>query len=374
MTRRKRYAIVGTGSRAGMYVRATTETFVYRAQLVGMCDLSHTRMNWYNRQLQQNGASPVPTYHAEDFDAMIAETRPDTVIVTTMDAWHHHYIVRAMEQGCDVLCEKPLASSADEAYATWKGVEAAGVFHMCAFMHRSIAALNLARTMIRSGELGEIRHFRSRFLLNMRSDDGNLNWRFSRTRSGLGSLGDLGSHHVDQARFLVAEVARVAAVAKTWSSDARGAITDVNDDAFVCAAELENGATASFEASRVAAAHNLGGWIEVDGSKRSLSWHMERLNELVVYEPGLGPRSLMVTRAGHPYCDFWLPVGVQGQHSLGWSECFAHQARHMLEAVALGHSVAPRATFEDGYRVAEIVDAMERSATSRQFEEIRFRK
>ncbi len=311
---------------------------------------------------------------SKHWQEIVADPEIDLFVNAGPNDVHGEPCIAAARAGKHVLCEKPLASSADEAYATWKGVEAAGVFHMCAFMHRSIAALNLARTMIRSGELGEIRHFRSRFLLNMLSDDGNLNWRFSRTRSGLGSLGDLGSHHVDQARFLVAEVARVAAVAKTWSSDARGAITDVNDDAFVCAAELENGATASFEASRVAAAHNLGGWIEVDGSKRSLSWHMERLNELVVYEPGLGPRSLMVTRAGHPYCDFWLPVGVQGQHSLGWSECFAHQARHMLEAVALGHSVAPRATFEDGYRVAEIVDAMERSATSRQFEEIRFRK
>ena len=67
-------------------------------------------------------------------------------------------------------------------------------------------------------------------------------------------MGDLGSHHVDLARFLVGEVTRVGALLKTWSRDARGEITDVNDDAFVCVAELDNGATASFEASRVAGA------------------------------------------------------------------------------------------------------------------------
>ena len=187
-------------------------------------------------------------------------------------------------------------------------------------------------------------------------------------------MGDLGSHHIDQARFLVGEVTSVAAVTKTWSRDSAGEITDVNDDAFICAAELDNGATASFEASRVAAAHNLGGFIEVDGTKGSLAFHMERLNELTVYEPGRGPRTQMVTQANHPYSDFWMPIGIQGQHPLGWNECFAHQARHMLEAVAEGRSVAPRATFEDGYRVAEIVDAIARSAEGRTYQMVRFRK
>jgi predicted dehydrogenase len=200
-----------------------------------------------------------------------------------------------------------------------------------------------------------------------------LSWRFSRSQAGLGALGDLGSHHIDQARFLVGEVASVAAMMHTWSKDSAGKIIDVNDDAFVCAARLENGATASFEASRVAPAHNLGGFIEVDGSKGSISFHMERLNELVIYEPKRGPRVQMVTQAGHPYSDFWLPIGIQGQHPVGWAECFAHQARHMLEAVASNKAVGPRATFEDGYRVAETVETIARSAASRTFEEVKFR-
>ena len=281
--------------------------------------------------------------------------------------------IAAARAGKPVFCEKPLASSADDAYRLWKAVEATGVVHMCAFMHRSIPALNLARTMIRSGELGEIRHFRSRFLLNMMAE-GALSWRFSQSRAGLGAMGDLGSHHIDQARFLVGEVVSVAAMTKTWSKDEAGVITDVNDDSFVCAAELENGVSASFEASRVASAHNLGGVIEVDGTKGSIAFHMERLNELTIYEPKRGARTQMVTQTGHPYSDFWLPGGIQGQHPLGWNECFAHQARHMLEAVVDNKPIAPRATFEDGYRVAEIVDAIARSAVSRVYQEVRFRQ
>ncbi|PWJ88864.1 oxidoreductase family protein [Mesorhizobium loti] len=199
---------------------------------------------------------------------------------------------------------------------------------------------------------------------------GPLNWRFSKAQAG---LGDLGSHHIDQAHFLVGEVAEVAAMTGTWSKDSSNQILDVNDDAFVCAARLENGATASFEATRVAGAHNLGGFIEVDGTKGSVAFHMERLNELVIYEPKRGPRVQMVTQAGHPYSDFWLPMGIQGQHPLGWNECFAHQARHMLEAVEGGKPIAPRATFEDGYRVAETVDAIARSAESGTFKTVRFR-
>lgn len=281
--------------------------------------------------------------------------------------------IAAAGAGKHIFCEKPLASTADEAYATWKAVAATGVRHMCAFNYRSFPALNLARQMIRDGELGEVRHFRSRFLLTMIPADGSLSWRFSRSRAGHGSVGDLGSHHIDQARFLVGEVKRVGAILKSWSRDARGEITDVNDDAFVCAAELDNGATASFEASRVAGAHNLGGTIEVDGTRGSLSFHMERLNELVIYEPGRGPRVQMVTGPQHPYSDFWLPVGIQGQHPLGWSECFAHQARHMLAVVAGEEEVAPRATLEDGYRVAEIVDTIARSGRTGRFEDVAFR-
>ena len=306
-----------------------------------------------------------------DWQDVVADPRVDLFVNAGPNDLHAAPTIAAARAGKPVFCEKPLASTADEAYRLWQDVQATGVVHMCAFVYRSIPAINLARQMIRAGELGEIRHFRSRFLLTMLTG-GPLSWRFSRAAAGLGALGDLGSHHVDLARFLVGEVVSVAAMTKTWSKDSAGEIVDLNEDAFVCAAELDNGATATFEASRVAGAHNLGGFIEVDGTKRSLAFHMERLNELVIFEPGRGPRTQMVTQAHHPYADFWLPIGIQGQHPLGWNECFAHQARHMLEAVVDGKPIAPRATFEDGYRTAEIVQAMARSAKTRTFQDVTF--
>jgi len=272
--------------------------------------------------------------------------------------------VAAAKAGIPVFCEKPLASSADEAYRLWKAVDAYGVMHRCAFMHRFIPAIQLARQMVQFGELGEVRHFRSTFALNMLGPDGEVSWRFDRDKAGAGAIGDLGSHHIDVARFIVGEVRSVGAIAKTWTTDPSSRIAKVNDDAFVGIAELDNGATAVFEASRNNAPHSLTGRIEIDGTERSISWNMERLNELVIREPGRGPRVQMATRPGHPIEGFWLPGGIQGSHPVGWNECFAHQAHDILGLASgkLGHSVA--ATFEDGYRVAEIVDTIEAAAES----------
>src|SRR5579871_6482092 len=119
---KKRFAQVGTGSRAGMYIAALTDTYHDSAELVALCDLSQTRMDWYNRQL----TPPVKTYLAADFDRMIEETKPDTVIVTTMDRTHHEYIIRAMELGCDVITEKPMTTDAEKLNAIYDAVQRTG--------------------------------------------------------------------------------------------------------------------------------------------------------------------------------------------------------------------------------------------------------
>src|SRR4051812_7130704 len=108
-TKKHRYALVGTGGRAKMYVDALAERFEESNELVALCDLSQTRMDWYNDLLvEEHQHDAVPTYLASDFDRMIAETKPDTVIVTSMDSTHHQYIIRAMELGCDAISEKPM--------------------------------------------------------------------------------------------------------------------------------------------------------------------------------------------------------------------------------------------------------------------------
>ena len=93
----KRYAIVGTGGRAAMYVDAIVDTYSDYAALVGLCDVSQVRMDVYLRRLREMGYQQVPTFTADDFDRMVRETNPDIVIVTTVDSAHHEFIIRAME-------------------------------------------------------------------------------------------------------------------------------------------------------------------------------------------------------------------------------------------------------------------------------------
>ena len=136
MGQRKRYAIVGTGARAGMYVQAITDTYREVAELVALCDLSQTRMDWYNNQLRTSGLSTRPTYLAADFDRMIADTKPDVVIVTTIDGTHHQYIIRAMEQGCDVITEKPMTTTVEKLHAIFDAIDRTGKSLRVTFNYR----------------------------------------------------------------------------------------------------------------------------------------------------------------------------------------------------------------------------------------------
>lgn len=126
MSRRRRYAIVGTSSRAGMF-DAIAGTYRETAELVGLSDLSQTRMDWHNGRLATvAGATSLPTYLADRFDRMVADTRPDTILVTTVDATHHRYITRAMELGCDVITEKPMTTDAEKMRAIFDAIARTG--------------------------------------------------------------------------------------------------------------------------------------------------------------------------------------------------------------------------------------------------------
>jgi predicted dehydrogenase len=156
MSQRKRYAIVGTGARAGMYIEALALTYRDTAELVGLCDLSQTRMAWYNQHLERlAGLPPRPAYHADDFDRMIAETRPDIVIVATIDRTHHQYIIRAMELGCDVITEKPMTIDLEKLRAIYEGIERTGKSLRVAFNYRYAPAYTRLRELLMQGVIGQ---------------------------------------------------------------------------------------------------------------------------------------------------------------------------------------------------------------------------
>jgi predicted dehydrogenase len=111
---KKRYAIVGVGARAYMYLNAIQKSHAAHAELVAACDLNPGRLEISRKHATDAGRDAPRTYAAADFDKMIAETRPDVVIVTTVDASHDDYLVRAMAAGCDTITEKPMTTDADK--------------------------------------------------------------------------------------------------------------------------------------------------------------------------------------------------------------------------------------------------------------------
>ena len=193
------------------------------------------------------------------------------------NALHAEPTIAAAEAGKHVLCEKPLGRDADESYDIWQRVAATGVKHLCAFNYRFVPAVRLAREMIEAGELGEIRHFRGRYLQDWGDDPTLDTWRFHAAAAGSGALGDLGAHVIDLARFLVGEIASVSALVRTFMPGREV------DDAVEAAAEFESGAVGTIEATRFALGRRNAFQWEINGSKGSLAFDMERLNELQVF-------------------------------------------------------------------------------------------
>jgi predicted dehydrogenase len=311
-----------------------------------------------------------------DWRAIVADDRVALFDNCGPNGLHAEPTVAAAEAGKHVTCEKPLGRDADESYEIWQRVAAAGVKHLCAFNYRVVPAVRLAREMIAAGELGEIRHFRARYLQAWGADASLMTWRFDREQAGSGALGDLGAHIVDLAHHLVGEIATVSGLTRTFVAERAGHRVDV-DDAFEAAVEFSGGAFGTLEASRVCHGRINHLALEVNGSKGSIVFDLERLNELRVYLAGSTPgeraqgfRTTLVTEPDHPFMEHWWPPG----HIIGWEHTFVHELHHLLTAIREGGEVRPYgADFEDGYRAAEVCDAIVRSAASGAREPVTYR-
>ncbi|MCO6450909.1 MAG: Gfo/Idh/MocA family oxidoreductase [Caldilineales bacterium] len=198
MTQRKRYALVGTGARAGMYVHAIAATYKDVSELVAFCDQSGTRMGWYNLRLQNEyGLDAVPAYPAAQFDQMITETRPDTVIVATVDATHHLYIARAMELGCDVITEKPMTTDLPKLKAIFDAIERTGRSLRVTFNYRYAPAYTQFRQLVMEGKVGRPLSVDFSWLLDTsHGADYFRRWHREKHNSG-GLLVHKATHHFD---------------------------------------------------------------------------------------------------------------------------------------------------------------------------------
>jgi predicted dehydrogenase len=295
---------------------------------------------------------------------------------------HAEPCIAAAEAGKHILCEKPLARSAEESKAMLDAVEKAGVKNMVAFNYRFVPAIRQMRNLIDSGALGQIYHFRAVYLqewIMPHYNEAKI-WRLDKSVCGSGAIGDLGAHIVDIAHYLVGDIKSLSAYTETFITerplpDGSGMGTVDVDDAFVAAIEFENGAIGTLESTRFAGGRKNYNSFEINAEKGSVYFNLERMNELEVFWVGEEPREtqgfhkVLVTEDYHPWWENWWPHG----HIIGWEHTFVHEITHLLDSIVNDTEVGPHgATFRDGYRAAVVCDAIARSAEIRRQVDIQY--
>jgi predicted dehydrogenase len=295
---------------------------------------------------------------------------------------HEEPCVETAELGKHIICEKPLGRNAEESERMYHAVKRAGIKHMVGYNYRFIPAIRLAKQLIEDGQIGKVIEFRAAYLQDWIMDPSfPLVWRLQKSKAGSGVLGDLGTHTIDLARFLVGDIQSTVGLTETFvtdrpvtnerkSSSKKIGKVDV-DDAFIALLKFKSGQIGSVEASRFCAGRKNFQRIEIHGLEGSLSFNLERLNELEFYssrdgEAQRGFRTISVTEPIHPYYKNWWPPG----HVLGWEHAMVHEMYHFFTAVAEDKPVEPMgATFYDGLMADRVTDAISRSTISGRWED-----
>jgi predicted dehydrogenase len=325
-------------------------------------------------------------------------TNPDLELVDigTPNHLHAPQALAMLRAGKHVACEKPLAGTLEDARAMRDAAKRAkGSRTFVWFNYRRCPAISLAWQLVREGRLGRILHVRAHYLQEWGGPETPLSWRFQRKLAGSGAHGDLNAHIVDLARFLVGEeIGEVhGAVARTFveqrpiahgeddgiGGKGRGAgkkskrskpstgQSDV-DDCVAFLASFEGGATASFEATRLAFGHQNDNSIELNGEKGSLRFAFEDMNLLGVAERSDGGRTggwkrIMCTSAAHhPYARAWWPDA----HVLGYEHGFVNMAADIARALSGQDPQVPLPDFADAYETQRVLEAALLAARERR--------
>ena len=312
------------------------------------------------------------------WERVVARDDIDMIDIASPTNTHKEIAIAAVRAGQHVLCEKPMALSAAEAREMYEAAKKAGVRHAVGFNYRRVPAIRFAKRLIEEGKLGRIFHWRGAYLQDWIVDPNfPLTWQLRKETAGYGPHGDLNSHSVDLARYLVGEIKTVQCtmanfirqrnlpdeeqetVFEATAAEGEGEVTV--DDASFMVVEFDNGALGAFEATRFASGRKNYNYFEIYGSQGSLCFNLERMNELQVYSrddraDSRGFKTVMVTESTHPYISAWWPPG----HIVGYEHTFIHQVADFIECIHEGEEMEP--SFYDGWRCMEVLDAAAQSA------------
>ncbi len=320
--------------------------------------------------------------YSSDWRKVIEDPQIDIIDVSTPGSSHAEIAIAAAEAGKVVLCEKPLANTVEEAKAMMDAVKKAGVLNGVFHNYRKIPAIALAKKMIENGDLGTIYHIRAVYLQDWIADPNfPLVWRLQKEQAGSGAHGDINSHIIDLARHLLGDMQEVCGMMHTFikqrpiagavddrmgakAGDQMGEVTV--DDAVMFLARFQNGAIGTFEASRFAVGRKNHNRIEINGSKGSIVFNLERMNELEYFNNGdsretQGFRVIQTSDSVHAYAGHYWPVG----HIIGYEHTFINFVADAVTSIVDNKPITPN--FEDGYENQRILDAVERSHESRSW-------
>lgn len=324
-----------------------------------------------------------------DWRRAIADPQIDLVDIGTPNNLHLEMAIAALEAGKHVACEKPLADNLKDAKLMLDAARKAKKSNTFVwYNYRRCPAVAFAHQLVKQGKIGKVFHVRAFYLQDWAGPEVPLIWRFQKKVAGSGSLGDLGAHVIDMARFIMGdEISEVSgAITETFvkrralvQQGSKGGIAggsaggkkmgkvDV-DDAVLFLARFAKGAVASFEATRFATGRENQNGLEINGEKGAIRFNFEYMNYLEYYdatEPRAvqGWRKIICTHAGsHPYADAWWPDA----HVIGYEHGFINQMADILNMLGGKKPVVPMPDFEDAYKTQQVCEAVAISAEKRR--------
>ncbi len=299
---------------------------------------------------------------------LIGDPSIGIVDIATPNHLHAEPAHAALAAGQHALIEKPLAGSLGDARKlrdSARDALARGVHSYVWFNYRRCPAVGLARSLVRAGRLGTVRHVRASYLQSWGGAEAPSSWRFEKRLAGSGAHGDLNAHSIDLARFLLGEEIETVhgAVARTFhplrsGPDGMKVPSDV-DDALAFNASFEGGAIATFEASRVAGPHLNRNTIELNGDGGALRFDFEDMNVLWFWDAADGAREggwrrIVATEASaHPWIEHWWPPA----HPIGYEHTFTNMVADVLEALSGRAPAVPLADVADAYQTQRVLEA-----------------
>ncbi|MCA9916454.1 MAG: Gfo/Idh/MocA family oxidoreductase [Anaerolineales bacterium] len=321
--------------------------------------------------------------YTTDWREIINDPNVDIVDITTPNNLHAEMAIAAAEAGKHIYCEKPLALTSADAARIVEAVEKAGVITIVGFNYFKNPAQAFARQLIEEGELGEITLFRGTFDQDFLADPNvPFSWRLDRKLAGTGTLGDLGSHTLGLAHFLVGEITEVCGMMSTvvkeravpaggsgYAAKAEGdaPMREVeNEDITECLVRFANGAVGTIGTSRVGTGRKLGLGYEIQGTKGSLFYTQERMNELKLYrhtdpDREKGYKTVYIGPDHPGYKAFFGLAGI----GLGYNDQKIIEAHDLVTAVALNQPAYPDVRF--AYGVNKVMDAIETSVKEKRW-------